>query len=347
MDDKSSNGGIVTAIVSIVILCIFLKPLSEGNLTIGVFISIGYGIIDLVNEMTWRLSLDIEEISKNIEYFMDIRKFFDLEEEEDILCLPTNTVELQSLEFKNLSFKYLGTENYIFKNLNLKIENGKHYAIVGANGSGKTTLTKLITGLYKDFEGDILINEKSIREYSSAEIKGLTSVVYQDFARYSISVKDNIALGNINLINKEILAEVIEEAIETIDIGDKINSLKDGINTKLGKLKEDSVDLSGGQWQRIAMARSIISDAQLRILDEPTSALDPVSESKVYENFERISKNRTTIFISHRLGSTKLANEIFVIENGTLVESGSHDKLMNLEGVYAKMYESQREWYAC
>ncbi|MGL5245141.1 MAG: ATP-binding cassette domain-containing protein, partial [Sarcina sp.] len=139
----------------------------------------------------------------------------------------------------------------------------------------------------------------------------------------------------------------IEGAIETIEIKDKIDSLKDGIHTELGKLKEESVDLSGGQWQRIAMARSIVSDADLRILDEPTSALDPVSESKVYENFERISKNKTTIFISHRLGSTKLANEIFVLQNGELVEVGSHDYLMKLNGVYANMYESQREWYAC
>ena len=344
---KSQMGSVITSLISIIILFIFLKPLSEEELTIGVFISTGYGIMDLINEMSWRLTALIEDISKNIEYFISIRKFFALEEEEEILCLPSNELDFKTLEFKNLSFKYPGTDNYIFKNLNLKIENGKHYAIVGANGSGKTTLTKLITGLYDNFEGDILINGKSIRNYKTNEIKGLTSVVYQDFAKYFISLKDNIGLGNINLMEQKEIEKVINEAIETMDMSEKINTLRDGIHSELGKLKEDLIDLSGGQWQRIAMARAIISNAELRILDEPTSALDPISESKVYENFERISKGKTTIFISHRLGSTKLANEIFVLENGTLVEKGPHDELMKLGGVYTTMYESQREWYAC
>ncbi|MPQ43207.1 ATP-binding cassette domain-containing protein [Clostridium tarantellae] len=340
-------GGLVTSLLAVLILFIFLKPLADGTLTIGVFISIGYGVMDLVNEMSWKLSSLIQELSKKREYFKEIREFFALKEEEGSLDLPSSGLTLETLEFKNVTFKYPGTENYIFKNLSFKIEKGKHYAIVGANGSGKTTVTKLITGLYKDFTGDILINGKSIKDFTSGELKGLTSVVYQDFARYFVSIKDNIALGNINSMMDEYFDKTIDGAVETIEIKDKIDSLEKGIHTELGKLKEDSVDLSGGQWQRIAMARSIVSDADLRILDEPTSALDPVSESKVYENFERISKNKTTIFISHRLGSTKLANEIFVLENGELVEVGSHDHLMNLNGVYANMYESQREWYAC
>ncbi|EGT0694222.1 ABC transporter ATP-binding protein, partial [Clostridium perfringens] len=219
--------------------------------------------------------------------------------------------------------------------------------IVGANGSGKTTITKLLTGLYDNFEGDILINNKSIKDYSFSDLKGLTSVVYQDFSKYSISIKDNVAVGNINKIDDINFSDKIADALEIIQLKDKVDSLKDGIKTELGKLKESSIDLSGGQWQRIAMARSIVSDSELVILDEPTAALDPVSESNVYENFEQISKDRTTIFISHRLGSTKLANEILVLQDGKLAEVGSHEYLINKKGIYADMYESQKEWYAC
>lgn len=344
---KSNLGGLITSLVSVLILILFLKPLSDGGLTIGVFISIGYGVMGLIQDMSWRLSWLIEELTKSREYFKEVRAFLILEEEIGAIELPTNNINLETLEFKNVSFKYPGTEVYILKDLSFKIEGGKHYAIVGANGSGKTTLTKLITGLYNEFSGEILINGKEISSYNQSELKGLTSVIYQDFAKYFISVKDNIALGNVNHMDDKGFDNVIKEASKTIEIEEKINSLENGFNSTLGKLKEESVDLSGGQWQRIAMARSIVSEAELRILDEPTSALDPVSESKVYENFEKISKNKTTIFISHRLGSTKLANEIFVLGNGKLVEKGSHNELMELDGVYKDMYESQREWYAC
>ncbi|EGT0690054.1 ABC transporter ATP-binding protein (plasmid) [Clostridium perfringens] len=344
---KSKVRGTLTAMVAILVLIIFLVPLSKGTLSIGVFISLGYGVMDLVNEMGWILSTLIEELSKKIEYFKELQCFFELEEFEGALDRPSENVLLETIEFKNVSFKYPQTNNYILKDLSFKLQKGKHYAIVGANGSGKTTITKLLTGLYDNFEGDILINNKSIKDYSFSDLKGLTSVVYQDFSKYSISIKDNVAVGNINKIDDINFSDKIADALEIIQLKDKVDSLKDGIKTELGKLKESSIDLSGGQWQRIAMARSIVSDSELVILDEPTAALDPVSESNVYENFEQISKDRTTIFISHRLGSTKLANEILVLQDGKLAEVGSHEYLINKKGIYADMYESQKEWYAC
>lgn len=344
---KSKVRGTFTAMVAILVLIIFLVPLSKGTLSIGVFISLGYGVMDLVNEMGWILSSLIEELSKKMEYFKELQCFFELEEFEGALDRPSENVLLETIEFKNVSFKYPKTNNYILKDLSFKLQKGKHYAIVGANGSGKTTITKLLTGLYDNFEGDILINNKSIRDYSFSDLKGLTSVVYQDFSKYSISIKDNVAVGNINKIDDINFSDKITDALEIIQLKDKVDSLKNGIKTELGKLKESSIDLSGGQWQRIAMARSIVSDSELVILDEPTAALDPISESNVYENFEQISKDRTTIFISHRLGSTKLANEILVLQDGKLAEVGSHEYLINKKGIYADMYESQKEWYAC
>lgn len=343
---RMKTGGIITAFISVLIVIILLKPVQDGLITVGLFISISNGVFQLIQMMSWELAYFTEQIAKGKEYLKDLTNFIELDESEGALDKPLKgEIKLRTLEFKNVSFKYPGTENYILKDMSFVIEEGKHYSFVGVNGAGKTTITKLITGLYDEFEGDILINGVSVREYKLAQLKALSSVVYQDFAKYSISFKDNIALGNIKDIDNEIQNKDIDEAVKTIELTDALNDLNKGLNTNLGKVKNDGLDLSGGQWQRIAMARAVISKAELRILDEPTAALDPISESNVYEKFEEISKGGTTIFISHRLGSTKLADEIFVIENGAVIEKGSHEELINLNGEYASMYESQRSWY--
>jgi ATP-binding cassette subfamily B protein len=170
-------------------------------------------------------------------------------------------------------------------------------------------------------------------------------VVYQDFAKYSISLKNNISVGNIANMDSEEELKLVSEAVSIMELQEVIAKLPEGMRNPLGKIKGNGLDISGGQWQRIAMARAIINPAPLRILDEPTAALDPISESRVYEKFEEISKGRTTIFISHRLGSTKLADEIFVIGNGSILEKGTHNELMDAEGIYSEMYESQKGWY--
>jgi ATP-binding cassette subfamily B protein len=177
---------------------------------------------------------------------------------------------------------------------------------------------------------------------SGAEIKGLSSVVYQDFARYYIPMYDNIALG---CLNQEHDRTDIENAAEAAGLSHTISRLPDGLDTPLGKIQEKGVDISGGEWQRVAMARSIVSSAPLRILDEPTASLDPVSESMVYRKFEQISRGKTTIFISHRLGSTRLADVIYVIADGKIAENGPHEELMEKNGIYAEMFRAQAEWY--
>ncbi|MEG2917397.1 MAG: ABC transporter ATP-binding protein [Clostridium sp.] len=337
-------GGIIIAVLSVLIVAILIGPVTSGLLSVGMFMSIVNSVFTLIQYLAWSLPGYGDNLAKNKEYLVDLTNLLKLEGSNEYLVKPSqNPIKLKSLEFKNVSFKYPGTENYILKNMSFVIEDGRHYAFVGTNGAGKTTITKLITGLYEDFEGEILINGINIKEYSQGELKAISSVVYQDFARYYISLKDNILLGNIN--NMDDMSEMVR-AIETIDLEDAIEKLPKGIESNLGKIKNDGVDLSGGQWQRIAMARAIVSHAPLRILDEPTAALDPISESNMYERFERISKGQTTVFISHRLGSTKLADEIFVIGDGTIIEKGSYEELMNINGVYAEMYESQRRWYA-
>lgn len=337
------TGGVIIAILSVLIVLILIGPVTSGILSIGMFMSIVNSVFELIQYLAWSLPEYGDNLAKNKEYLVDLTNFLKLEGDEGYLLRPAKEVsKLKSLEFRNVSFKYPGTEKYILKDMSFVIEEGRHYAFVGANGAGKTTITKLITGLYEDFEGEILINGKSIKTYRQDQLKAMCSVVYQDFARYSISFRDNILLGDINSFDN---LDNMNKAIETVELQDVVGGLPLGISSNLGKIKNDGVDLSGGQWQRIAMARGIVSPASIRILDEPTAALDPISESNVYEKFEEISRGQTTIFISHRLGSTKIADEIFVIGDGAIVESGSYEELMKKNGVYTKMYESQRSWY--
>ncbi|WP_346876685.1 MULTISPECIES: ABC transporter ATP-binding protein [unclassified Clostridium] len=337
------TGGVIIAILSVLIVLILIGPVTSGILSIGMFMSIVNSVFELIQYLAWSLPEYGDNLAKNKEYLVDLTNFLKLEGDEGYLLRPAKEVsKLKSLEFRNVSFKYPGTEKYILKDMSFVIEEGRHYAFVGANGAGKTTITKLITGLYEDFEGEILINGKSIKTYRQDQLKAMCSVVYQDFARYCISFRDNILLGDINSFDN---LDNMNKSIETVELQDVVGGLPLGISSNLGKIKNDGVDLSGGQWQRIAMARGIVSPASIRILDEPTAALDPISESNVYEKFEEISRGQTTIFISHRLGSTKIADEIFVIGDGAIVESGSYEELMKRNGVYTKMYESQRSWY--
>lgn len=337
------TGGVIIAILSVLIVLILIGPVTSGILSIGMFMSIVNSVFELIQYLAWSLPEYGDNLAKNKEYLVDLTNFLKLEGDEGYLLRPAKEVsKLKSLEFRNVSFQYPGTEKYILKDMSFVIEEGRHYAFVGANGAGKTTITKLITGLYEDFEGEILINGKSIKTYRQDQLKAMCSVVYQDFARYCISFRDNILLGDINSFDN---LDNMNKAIETVELQDVVGGLPLGISSNLGKIKNDGVDLSGGQWQRIAMARGIVSPASIRILDEPTAALDPISESNVYEKFEEISRGQTTIFISHRLGSTKIADEIFVIGDGAIVESGSYEELMKKNGVYTKMYESQRSWY--
>jgi len=200
----------------------------------------------------------------------------------------------------------------------------------------------VLTGLYNNYEGEILINGRDLRTYAPSSLKALFSVLYQDFAKYYISLEDNIALGNISEAGRP---ERVAEIINLAGLNETLKELKNGMKTPLGKIMEGGQDISGGQWQRVAIARSLISRASVKILDEPTSALDPISESVVYSEYKKLMCGKTTVFISHRLGATKLVDQILVIDGGRIAESGTHNELMAAGGQYAAMFESQREWY--
>lgn len=343
------SGSIITLIVSICIMAIMLPRLFRNEISAGLYIGLAGAVLDLIQSMSWQLAGMMQNYAKLNQFFGDYNRYMELDEQAGAEEEPERMfVTVQpSLEFRNVSFRYPGTDRYILKNCSFTLVGGCSYAVVGENGAGKTTIAKLIMGLYGDYKGDIFINDRNVKEYSYGELKGLVAAVFQDFARYELSVKENIGIGKIAQYSQTGSEKSeIENICDGLNMTDWIRSFPGGFDTMLGKLEEGGVDLSGGQWQKIAIARLLYSKAPINILDEPTAAMDAIAESKIYELFQKLNIGKFNILITHRMGAARIADEILVLQNGAVVEQGKHDWLMNIEnGVYRKMYESQRQWY--
>lgn len=343
------SGSLITLIVSICIMAIILPKLFRNEISTGLYIGLAGAVLDLIQSMSWQLAGMMQNYAKLNQFFDDYNRYMELGEqagaEEEPEQMPT--AGEPSLAFRNVSFRYPGTDRYILKNCSFTLAGGCSYAVVGENGAGKTTIAKLIMGLYGGYEGDILINGRNVKDYSYGELKGLVAAVFQDFARYELSVNENIGIGRIPHFSCSGSEEKeIEKICEELNMTDWIRSFPDGFDTMLGKLEEGGVDLSGGQWQKIAIARLLYSKAPINILDEPTAAMDAVAESKIYELFQKLNMGKFNILITHRMGAARIADEILVLQNGAVAEQGKHEQLMTMEnGVYRKMYESQRQWY--
>ena len=212
---------------------------------------------------------------------------------------------------------------------------------MGRNGAGKSTLVKLMLRLYQPDAGVILLDGIPLKEYASEDLRKKTSVVFQDFAKFYLSIRDNIALGDLSKDQKD----WIESAAQKAQVDDFANELPQGYDTLLGKHFDGGVELSGGQWQRISLARAFARDADLIVLDEPSSALDPIAESHLYERFRDLTNDKSALFITHRLGSVRIADKIIVINDGKIVGVGSHNELMAAEGDYAVLFRTQAENY--
>lgn len=341
------GGSMVTSLIASAICVIMIPLTASGRLSIGLFISLCTAIYDLVTLMGWEMTRAVSQIAKYKEYMKDLTAFAALPEEEH-KAQASDGGELpafERLEFSHVTFRYPKTDVDILRDFSMVLEKGVHYAVVGENGAGKSTLIKLMTGLYRDYEGEILYNGVELRSIPQERWFRIFSCVFQDFARYALSVEENILLGGGELTGQAAEKERMRKAAEKLGLSADFEALPHGYETRLGKLDEESVDLSGGQWQRLAMARALMNEADILLLDEPTAALDPISESALYEKFGEISHGRTTVFISHRLGSTKLAEHIYVLKNGKVAEQGSHDSLLEKHGIYAEMFETQQAWY--
>jgi ATP-binding cassette subfamily B protein len=351
----TKGSSMLLALIALLIALTLINPVIAGRLSAGMFMGIVGAVFGMIQQLGWQMAGSLENISRAGEYMKDFTGYIGLSRDSGAFDLPDgDPPELRSLEFKDVRFKYPAGDRYILDGLSFKLENGRHYAFVGKNGAGKTTITKLLTGLYAGYEGEIFINGRELREYPAGSVKAMFSVIYQDFAKYYISLQDNVALGDASALDSVIHADCaanrdifnrVPEAAAAAGLDGTIAELKDGPDTPLGKIKDGGQDISGGQWQRVAIARSIVSRAPVKILDEPTAALDPIGESRLYGEFEKLMTGKTTVFISHRLGSTKLADEILVIGDGKVIERGDHEELMEAGGQYAEMFEAQRGWY--
>lgn len=271
------------------------------------------------------------------------KRYFEILDTKDEMTYGNKVLDLSGefeIEFKNVSFKYPGAENYALQNVNLKIKNGEHLAVVGRNGSGKTTFIKLMCRLYDVTDGEILINGINIKDYTKDSIIKLYSVVFQDFKIFSVSLKDNICA------NSDFESDRFYACLENADIKERTERMPNKENTYLYKdLDENGIEISGGEAQKLALARALYKDAPIVVLDEPTAALDPIVEHEIYSRFNSFVENKTAIYISHRLSSCAFCNHIAVFDNAKLIEFGTHQTLINNNGKYADLWNAQAQYY--
>lgn len=282
-------------------------------------------------------------ISESALYLKDYFDFIDIKSQfktKEDLPLP-KTIQ-KGFEFKSVCFSYPESNHQILKDINFIIKAGEKIAFVGQNGAGKTTLTKLLLRFYEPTSGEILLDGVNINRYNKAAYQAYFGVLFQDFFRYEFSVKENIAIGKIDEIENQ---ERIERAAELSLADEVVSELELGYNQQLGKRFVKGAELSGGQWQKIALARAYMKNAEVIILDEPTSALDAKAESEVFDRLIHLIKNKTSVIISHRFSTVRQADRILVLENGTILESGTHEELMINNKLYAELFTLQAEGY--
>ena len=296
--------------------------------------------INSVREATTRIADSFSELSAVALYFQNLHDFFDYESK--IISGSRKTDDFESLEFKNVSFKYPSAEKYSLKNVSLKINKGETTAVVGINGAGKTTFVKLLLRFYDATDGEILYNGINIKEYDIDDLRNRFATVFQDYKNFALSVNENV----ICRICDEEDKKIARDALIKSGVYDKIMTLSNGADTVLTReFDENGAGLSGGESQKMATARMFAKNFDIAILDEPSSALDPIAEYKMYENLISATKDKTVIYISHRLSSAVLSDKIFVLGGGSVLESGTHSELMNSDGVYAKMFALQASSY--
>jgi len=248
---------------------------------------------------------------------------------------------LFDIEFRDVSFKYANAEGYALSHVNQKIRLGTKNAVVGKNGAGKTTFIKLLCRLYEPTEGQILLNGVDIRYYDYEEYAKLFAIVFQDFNLFSFPLGENVASGVD--YDKARAAECLEKA----GFKERLSKLEKGLDTPLFQYDdENGVEISGGEAQKIAIARSLYKDAPFVIMDEPTSALDPVAEYDIYQRFDQMVEGKTSVYISHRMSSCRFCDNIIVFDDGKIVEQGSHDQLMQNGGLYSELWNAQAQYYA-
>lgn len=328
---KLSN--IFTEIVTFLIIFVVIFNFSGKALSIGFVIAFISSISRFVNSISWNVPYYIKDISEGMNYFDELNDFLCLDEE------TKGDIKLKSVEkidFKSVKFRYSDKSDFILKGVSFTFEKNKHYGLVGINGAGKSTIVNLLSGVYDDFEGEILIDDKNISDMDIRSLRENILVLKQDFKKFDLSFRDNIILG---LHYNE---EKFNDIIKKLNLETLIKKLKNGINTNLGQFDVGSSDLSGGEWQRIAFARLLYRESAFYIFDEPISSYDSITEREFIDDINKYFKDKLCLIISHRFSLIKDCDEIYVLNEGKIVQKGNHHKLKSEIGIYKEMFDIQK-----
>ena len=327
--------------------------LISNLLTYGILIYRGFNGMSIADFSMYiaaitNLSILMKTLAENIsfilnegQYVQDFYEFMDKDLGEQGGTRGPIQEDTLEIEFNDVSFKYQNTDQYIFKNLDFKINKGERLAIVGINGAGKSTLVKLMTGLFDATSGEILINNIPIKEFSKKALYAMFSVVFQDINIMAFTIGENVACSSDNLDKNRIMT-----ALDKVGLSNKIRCLSKGLDQMMLKvIEEDGLEFSGGESQKLAIARALYKDGNMVIMDEPTAALDALAEAEIYENFSELVKGKTAVYISHRLASTKFCDKIALFDKDGLREYGNHVELLNKKGAYYEMFTIQGKYY--
>jgi len=315
----------------------------RGDFTIGDLTFLA-GSFRRLRQLLESLLTGFSQVASQALYLDDLYSFFRIEAEirSKPDALPVPSPIRSGFVFDNVGFRYEGAERWALRGLSFELHAGEVLALVGENGAGKTTLVKLLARLYDPDEGRIMLDGRDLKDYDLDDLRANIGVIFQDFVRYHLTAAENIAMGQVEAMGDRAR---IEEAARRGMADAVVASLDKGYDQVIGRRFKDGVDLSGGQWQKIAIARAYMRDAQVMILDEPTAALDARSEFEVFERFKELSDNKTAVLISHRFSSVRMADRILVLADGNVEASGTHDELMGQGGRYAELFELQAAGY--
>lgn len=284
------------------------------------------------------------DVSEQALFLKDLFEFFEMQPAIRSLpgALPAPRPIRDGFRFENVAFAYAGASRAVLKQINFHLAPGEKVALIGANGAGKTTLVKLLARLYEPTEGRILLDGVDLREYSVEDLRREVGVIFQDYVRYDLLVKENIGFGKIEDLASE---NLIERAAQKSQAAEMIGKLPQQFDQIVGRRFDGGVDLSGGEWQKLALARAYMRDAQLLILDEPTATLDARAEYDVFLRFAELTRGKMSVLISHRFSTVRMADRILVLAGGEITEQGSHRELLDLGGLYAELFELQAAGY--
>ena len=338
---SAASAGVSVVFTGVAYLVVCMKALA-GAFGLGAVTQYVTSVTKVSNGVSSFISV-IGEMRTNASFLATVFEFLDIPNRmyQGSLTVEKRRDRKYEVEFRNVSFKYPGSENYSLRNVNVKFKVGERLAVVGMNGSGKTTFIKLLCRLYDPTEGEILLNGIDIKKYNYAEYMMVFSVVFQDFKLFALKLGENVASGT--EYDRSLAADCLKRA----GFGERLEKMPNGLDTYLyTDYKKDGVNVSGGEAQKIAIARALYKDAPFIILDEPTAALDPIAEAEIYSKFDEIAGDKTAIYISHRLSSCKFCDEIAVFHQGAVVQQGTHEELVSDEGgKYYELWHAQAQYY--